>query len=229
MVSKPCGSVTTHCLSCSVLGVEHHHQPAGADQRLLLLDHDGDEQLVGGDADHVGVAQEVDVVGEQEAQRRLRQRIEILGRELAVAHHHRRAVGDDIDRARRVVFEADLAGLLDVELALGAAAVGADLGEGAGHRVHARQVAADLVDQRALLRIEIDGRSRGWWRRWRAAEERRQPGRAARRGRLAARRARRRHRSGRRRYCATARAAALVWAAEPAAPPRARSPTSVLQ
>ena len=69
-------------LELKVLGAEHHHQPAGADERLALLDHDGDEHVVGMDADHVGVAQQVDAVGQQEAQRRLRQRIDVLGRSL---------------------------------------------------------------------------------------------------------------------------------------------------
>ena len=35
------------------------------------------------------VARAFDALGQQEAQRRLRQRIDVLGRQLAVAHHHR--------------------------------------------------------------------------------------------------------------------------------------------
>ncbi len=53
--------------------------------------------------------------------------------------------------------EAHLAGLLDVELALGPPAVGADLHEIPDHGLHARQVSADLVEQRALLGVEGGG------------------------------------------------------------------------
>ena len=113
-------------LELAVLGADHQHQAAGADQRLLLLDGDADEEIVRGHADDVGVLHQVDAVRQQIAQRRLRQRIDVLGRELAVAHRQRRSIGDDRDRARRVIFEAHLAGLLDVEIALGLAAVGPD-------------------------------------------------------------------------------------------------------
>ena len=63
--------------------------------------------------DHLGVVPQVDAVGEQEAQRRLRQRIEVLGVEPAVVHHDRGAVRDHLDRRRRIVFEPDPAGLRD--------------------------------------------------------------------------------------------------------------------
>ena len=51
-------------------------------------------------------------------------------------------------RARRVVFEPHPAGLLDVELADRAAAIRSDLNEIAAHRLHARQISADAIDQR---------------------------------------------------------------------------------
>src|SRR5262249_1750843 len=102
-----------------------------------------------------GVTQEIDAVGKQEPQRRLRQRIDVLSGELAVAHHDRRAVGDDVDAARLVVIEPDLARLLDIELALGLPSLWADLGEVARHVLRAREIGADLVDQRALLGLEL--------------------------------------------------------------------------
>ncbi len=123
--------------------------------RVLLLDHDGREDIVGIDADHVGVAQQVDLVREQEAQRRLRQRIKILRRELAVAHHDRRAVGDELDRRRIVIFEAH------------ACRASADRpgpasccrpGRPARNRrpsvLHAGEIGADAIGQRALLGVE---------------------------------------------------------------------------
>ena len=118
MVSKPCGSVTVHCLSCRFLA-SNIIITAGADQRLLLLDHDGGEDIVGIDADHIGVAQQVDAVREQETQRRLRQRKKILGRELAVAHGDEPSVGNDVDRIGGSYSKRTRAGLLDVELACG--------------------------------------------------------------------------------------------------------------
>jgi hypothetical protein len=88
------------------------------------LDHTVTKTSSHDDRDDIGVLEKIDAIGEQEAQRRLRQRIEILGRELAIAHDNGIAVGDDVDRARRIVFEPDLARLLDIELALGAAPSG---------------------------------------------------------------------------------------------------------
>ena len=105
-------------------------------------------------ADDVGVLHQIDAVRQQIAQRRLRQRIDVLGRELAVAHRHRRSVGDDVDRARRVIFETHLAGLLDVEIALGLAAVGPDLDEISDQRLQRRQIGAHLGGLRLLIGIE---------------------------------------------------------------------------
>ena len=59
---------------------------------------------------------------------------------------------------RRIVFEPHLAGLLDVEGALGLAAVGPDLDEIADHGLHARQIKADAVEGGALLGVEGGGR-----------------------------------------------------------------------
>src|ERR1043166_3575376 len=81
-----------------------------------------------------------------------------LFRSLAIAHDHRGAVGDELDRARRIVLETDAAGLLQVELALGLAAVGRHLDEVARHHLHAGEIGVDLVDQRALAGIEVGRR-----------------------------------------------------------------------
>src|SRR6266508_5142963 len=108
-------------------------------------------------SERIGVANEVDAVGQQKSQRRLRERIKILRREPAVAHHDRLPVGDDLDRGRRIIFEPDLAGLLDVELALHPGAVGTDLNEFAGKLLNAGQILADLVGLRPLRGIERGG------------------------------------------------------------------------
>src|SRR5262249_26440785 len=55
------------------------------------------------------------------------------------------------------VVEADLAGLLDVELAPDAAAVGTDLDKIADQLLDARKIGADLVDLRALRGVESGG------------------------------------------------------------------------
>src|SRR5439155_17659296 len=87
----------------------------------------------------------------------LRERIKILRGQLAVAHHDRLAIGDDLDSARLLVVEADLTGLLDVELAPDAAAVGTDLDKIANQLLDARKIGADLVDLRALGGVETGG------------------------------------------------------------------------
>ena len=110
--------------------------------------------IVGRYADDVGVAQKIDMVGEQVAQRRLRQRIEILRVERTVAHHDRRTVGNDLDRARRIVGETHLARFLNVERPLDASAVRADLHETPDQRLHPGEIAADLFEKRALFGIE---------------------------------------------------------------------------
>ena len=102
------------------------------------------------DADDADVLAEIDMVAEQELQRRLRDRVEVLGHELAVAHRHRGAVGDDLDRRRRVVFEPDLARALEVELAGEAAPVAAGLHEIARERRHAVEIGVGALDDLAL-------------------------------------------------------------------------------
>ena len=141
-------------LELVVLGAQHQHQPAGADDRALLLDGDADVLVVHGDVDDVGVLQQVDAVRQQITQRRLRQRIDVLRGELAVAHRQRRSVGDHRDRGRRVIFETHLAGLLDIEVALGLGAVRPDLDEISDQRVQRRQIGADLGGLRLLVGVE---------------------------------------------------------------------------
>ena len=159
-----------------ILGAEHQHQPTGTDDGLPFLDHDSDEHVVGGNRDHIGVAHEIDTLGQQEAQRRLRQWIEILRREPRVAHDNRGAVGDDFGHARAVVGEVHLARLQDIELAFGAAAVGTDLYEIANKSRDGREIETDAVDQRTLVGIEaarlarLGGERRG---NLRAADRRR--------------------------------------------------------
>src|SRR5262249_35066765 len=128
-----------------------------ADERLRLFDGNGHERVVGTHADDVRFLKEVDTLGEKKAQRRLREWIKVLRGELAVAHHDRLAIGDGLDSARRLIVEADLAGLLDVELAPDAAAVGTDLDKVADQLLDARKIGADLVDLRALRGVETGG------------------------------------------------------------------------
>ena len=141
-------------LELAVLDADHQHQPAGADQGLLLLDGDADEDVIGRDVDDIGVLQQIDPVRQQEAQRRLRQRIDVLGRKLRIAHRQRRSVGDDRDRAGRIVLETHLARLLDVEIALGLAAVGADLDEISDQRLQRGQIGTHLGSLRLLVGVE---------------------------------------------------------------------------
>ena len=153
-MSKPCGSVTVHCRSCRSLApniIIRRLVPTNCCFSSIVTVTNTSSAA---SDDHVGVAQQVDAIGQQIAQRRLRQRIEVLRRELAVAHHDRAAVGDDFDHARRIVFEADLAGLLQVELTFGAGAVGPDLHEVTDQGLDRRQIKADAIDQRALVGVE---------------------------------------------------------------------------
>ena len=148
---------------------------------MRLFDGNGHERVVGTHAHDVRLLQEVDTLGEKKAQRRLRERIKILRGELAVAHHDRLAIGDDLDSARLLVVEADLTGLLDVELAPDAAAVGTDLDKIADQLLDARKIGADLVDLRALGGVETGGGRRrccGGFGLALEMEERFQPGSA---------------------------------------------------
>jgi len=55
-------------LELTVLGADHQHQAAGADQRLLLLDGDADVHLIGRHADDIGVLQEIDAIRQQKTE-----------------------------------------------------------------------------------------------------------------------------------------------------------------
>ena len=68
-----------------------------AAERRLVLDLDGDRIALLRDAKDPGVAGEVDVIGEQELERRLADEIFILGVELAVDDGEAAAVGDDLE------------------------------------------------------------------------------------------------------------------------------------
>ena len=57
--------------------------------------------IVGVDGRHRGIAQQVDPVGQQEAKRSLGERVDVLRRKLAVAHHDGIAVGDHVRRDDR--------------------------------------------------------------------------------------------------------------------------------
>src|SRR6266478_3451990 len=65
-----------------------------------------------------------------------------------------RSVGNNIDWGRRVVLEAHLAGLLDVEVALGLGAVGPDLHEIADQRLQRRKIGTHLRSLRLLIGVE---------------------------------------------------------------------------
>ena len=70
-VWKPCASITVHCLSAKLAGSNLELEVGRAAKRGLVLDLDRDRTLVLGDAHDPGVAHKVDVIGEQEFQRRL--------------------------------------------------------------------------------------------------------------------------------------------------------------
>src|SRR6185437_5368219 len=91
------------------------------------------------------------MVGQQKTQRRLRQWIDILRCQTAVAYHYVPAISDEFDRTRIVVFEAYLAGLGNIEIALRAAAVGTDLDEFARQVLHGGEIIIDALDDAALL------------------------------------------------------------------------------
>ena len=86
-------------------GVENERQMRRAAERRLVLDLDGDRIALLRDAKDPGVAGEVDVIGEQELERRLADEIFILGVELAVDDGEAAAVGDDLE-SRPCEFES---------------------------------------------------------------------------------------------------------------------------
>src|SRR5262245_26605320 len=98
------------------------------------------------------ILREIDAIGEQESQRRLRQRVDILGCKPAVAHHYRRAVRYQFDGTWVVVLKSNSARLGDVEISLGSAAIRTDLDEISGQRLHARKIVVHAVDDAALFR-----------------------------------------------------------------------------
>ena len=128
----------------------------GADHEAAFFDGDGVVVLVGPDRHHVGFAPQIYAVRQQVPQRGRRQRIGVAGVELAVAHHHEGAIGDDVDRARRVIFEPHLAGLLDVEFAFRLAPVRPDLHEIADHALDRRKVETHAVDEGVLAGLGRD-------------------------------------------------------------------------
>ena len=129
--------------------------------RVLLLDHHGDEHVVGIDRDQVGVLHQIDVVGEQEAQRRLRQRIDVLRRQLAVAHHDRLAVGDELDRARADRIRSAPAGLLRCRTCPGVRPPSGPTWTNLPISVCiAGEIVVDPLDDGALLGVERAGRAR---------------------------------------------------------------------
>src|SRR5258707_3193066 len=99
-----------------VLGAEHEHQPVSPDQDLPFLYRDRDEGAVLRYRNEIGVARQIDLIRQQVSQWRLRQRIKILRGKIAIAHDHRRAIRDELDRAWRVVFKSPPARLLDIEI-----------------------------------------------------------------------------------------------------------------
>src|SRR5262245_52792592 len=139
-------------LELHILGAEHDHQPASADNSALFLSNYRDEYIVGIDRYQMRILREIDAIGEQESQGCLRQRVDILGCQPAVAHHHRRAVRYQLDGTRVVVLKSDSAWLGDVEISLGSAAIGADLDEISGQRLHARKIVVHAVDDATLFR-----------------------------------------------------------------------------
>ena len=96
-VWKPWASITVHCLSAIGRGVENERQMRRAAERRLVLDLDRDRIALLRDAEDPGVAGEVDVIGEQELERRLADEIFVLGVELAVDDGEAAAVGDDLE------------------------------------------------------------------------------------------------------------------------------------
>ena len=93
---------------------------------------------------------------QQKPEGRLVERDAVLVVEVEVLDRQVAAVGDDdLPRGARIV-EAEASGAFHVELALHALVVGAGLNEAAFQSAEIFEVAADLVDQLRLLRIERD-------------------------------------------------------------------------
>ena len=102
-VWKPCASITVHCLSAKVGSRTPARSPPYRRSVALSSISIVAALFVDRHALDRGVLGEVDVVLEQELQRRLGDEIEVLGVELLVAHRDAAAVGDDFEPRRRVV------------------------------------------------------------------------------------------------------------------------------
>ena len=132
------------------LVVEEQADPRGPAERRAVLQHHAHPVRVAADIDEPVVLGQVDAVPQQEFQGRLADGVQVLGRELAVAHGDGGAVGDHLQGRGRGVLEAQLAGALQVELAAELAAVAADLDEVADERVEAVEVGVGALDDGAL-------------------------------------------------------------------------------
>src|SRR6185312_233537 len=147
-------------LELHVLGAEHDHQATGPDDSVFFLKDDRNKYIVSISRHQVGIFGEVDTLGKKETKRRLGKRIDILGRKTPVTHDDRRAVGDQFNRARIVVFKTHPAGLRDKEVTLRTAAIGTHLDKISGESLNAGQIAIHPLDDCTLLGGEIAGRAR---------------------------------------------------------------------
>ena len=104
-VWKPCASITVHCFSAKLSG--SNTSATSAAPPKVALSSISIVAALSSDRDALdrGVLGEVDVVGEQELQRRLGDEIEILGVELLIAHRDRAPVGDDLEPRGRIEVE----------------------------------------------------------------------------------------------------------------------------
>ena len=129
-------------------------------KRGLVLQLDLDEVRRDADPGDLVRGGEVEALVEEQAERRLRQRPDVVGLQLLVEDEHRLAVGDDADRRRRVVLEAHAARPGDVEFALQLLAVRVELDELAVHRVDGRELRRNLGEHAALFLGQRDAPAR---------------------------------------------------------------------
>ena len=97
-------------LEREAVGVEHQRDVGRAAEGRLILDLDRGGVVVDRHPLHRRVLGQIDVVLEQELQRRLGDEVEVLGVHLLIAHGDAAAVGDDLEPGRRRVVEQHPAG-----------------------------------------------------------------------------------------------------------------------
>ncbi len=152
-VWKPCGSTMRHCVRVFTSGSKYSVMREVPPRVGLVLEVEAHGIRLVGDARDGDVAAEIDLFAQQELQRRLLDEVHVLRRKLPVAHRHRRAVGDDLQRRGRIVIEPQLAGALEIERSAEAASVAADLREIGLQRRNPGEIGVRAVDDLAVREL----------------------------------------------------------------------------